>query len=173
MKLSHYLVIAIFGISTQVNAAGYGMIGMGKTDYDAGYISTFDDPMGFEFVVGFDTSDSVSVEFGIVQFGKADDGIPPEWHLKGDGLVISGLFKANVSEDAEVFVQLGLNMWDQEISEDGFGVFAERDGTDIFYGIGLNFMTNKKFSLGVRYNNYDFDGDDVTRFTVNAQFPFE
>jgi len=173
MKLSHYLVIAIFGISTQVNAAGYGMIGMGKTDYDASALSTFDDPMGFEFVAGFDTSDRISVEIGIVQFGEADDGIPPEWHLKADGIVISGLYKTDVSEDAEVFLQLGLNMWDAELSEDGLGVIAEDDGTDIFYGIGLNFMTNEKFSLGVRYNNYDFDGDDVTRFTFNVQLRFE
>ena len=64
-------------------------------------------------------------------------------------------------------------MWDEEISEDGFGVFAERDGTDIFYGFGLNFKTSEKLSLGVRYNNYDLDGQDITRFTVNAQFPFE
>jgi OOP family OmpA-OmpF porin len=149
------------------------MIGMGKTDYDAGAISTFDDPMGFEFVAGFDTSDRVSVEFGMVQFGEADDSLPPEWHLKADGLVISGLFKTKVSEDAEVFVQLGLNMWDAEITEDGFGLLDEDDGTDLFYGIGLNLKMSEKFSLGARYNNYDFDGDDVTRFTVNAQFPFE
>ena len=173
MKLSHYLVIAIFGISTQVNAAGYAMIGMGKTDYDAGAISTFDDPTGFEFVAGFDTSDRISVEIGIVQFGEADDGIPPEWHLEADGIVISGLYKTDVGENAEVFVQLGLNMWDAELSEDGFGVFAEDDGTDIFYGIGLNFMTSEKLGLGVRYNIYDFDGDNVTRFTFNAQFLYE
>lgn len=173
MKLSHYLVIATIVISTQVNAAGYAMIGMGKTDYDAGAISTFDDPMGFEFIAGFNTSDRVTVEIGIVQFGEADDGIPPEWHLEGDGMVISGLFKSELSEDAEVFLQMGLNMWDIEFSQDGFGVFAEDDGTDIFYGIGFNFKASENFGLGVRYNSYDFDGADVTRFTLNAQIPFE
>ena len=64
-------------------------------------------------------------------------------------------------------------MWEAELSEDGFGVFAEDDGTDIFYGLGFRGNITEKVGLGLRYNNYDFDGDDVTRFTLNAQINFE
>lgn len=171
--MKYFAFIILFGISSQVMASGYGMVGIGKTDYDADAISSFDNPMGFDFIVGFDSSPGVAFEIGMVLFGDSSDGIPPEFHIEINGLVLSGLFKTNLNPDTELFLQLGLNMWDAEFSVDGFGAVLEDDGNDLFYGFGISTKVNEKVSLGARYNSYDIDGDDVTRITVNAQLAFE
>ena len=71
-----------------------------------------------------------------------------------------------------MFVKLGLQGWDSEITEDGAGVIASKDGTDLFYGLGAMVKTTDNISLGARYTVYDFDGDNVTMLSVNAQLNF-
>jgi opacity protein-like surface antigen len=174
MKLRSNLAIALLCFCTSASAAGYVGIGFGETDYDADDISSFDDPDGLEIYLGFESNENLGFEIGFVDFGEADDGIPPEWHLEADSLAFSLLAKAPVGEKAEVFFQFGLHMWDIELSEDGFGVFAEDDGSDIFYGIGFRGNVTDKVGLGLRYNNYDIDGEfDVTRLSLNAQINFD
>ena len=170
MKFQANLAIALFCFCTSASASGYVGIGFGETDYD---VSPFDDPDGIEIYLGFESNENLGFEFGIVDFGEADDGIPPEWHLEADSLAFSLLGKAPVGEKAEVFFQFGLHLWDAELSEDGFGVLAEDDGSDIFYGFGFRGNITDKVGLGLRYNNYDFGGEDVTRLSLNAQINFD
>lgn len=179
MKSIYYIAIAaitLFIFQSSAHAAGYVGLGYGETDYDAGNISSFDDPSSIEFFVGFKPSENLGFEIGYVNFGEADDGIPPEWHLEATSLAFSLLGIAPVGSKAEAYFQFGLHMWDIELSEDGFGKFAEDDGNDFFYGIGFRGYVNEQVGLGVRYNKYTFDGDfdsDVTRLVFNAQFAFE
>lgn len=168
MNSKYHIGVMLLVFSSGVSAAGYAGIGFGETDYDADAISTFDDPNGTEFFVGFRSSENLAYEFGFVKFGEADDGIPPEWHLEADSIAFSLLGMAPVGTGSEVFFQFGLHMWDAELSEDGFGVFAEDDGNDLFFGFGFRTNVAENFGLGLRYNNYDFDGDDVTRLVFNA-----
>jgi hypothetical protein len=154
-------------------AAGYGMIGIGKTDYDADAISSFDNPVGFDLVLGFNSSPGIAFEIGMVQFGEASNGNSPESHVEAEVIVVSGLFKSNLDQDTEIFLQFGLNLWEMELTQDGTGLIAKDDGNDLFLGIGLSNRLNEKVSLGVRYNLYDFDGDRVKRLTFNAQYLFE
>lgn len=172
MKLQSSLALALLWFCTSASASGYIGIGYGETDYDAGSLSTFDDPDGIELFAGIRYSENLGFEFGIVNFGEADDGIPPEWHLEADSLAFSLLGIAPIGPRSEVFFQLGLHMWDIELSEDGTGKLADDDGNDIFYGIGFRANVTDKVGLGIRYNVYDFDGDDVTRLNFNAQIGF-
>jgi len=176
MKLSSLFLIVLFFFQSSAFAAGYVGIGYGETDYDAGNISTFDDPNGIEFLIGYRSSPNLGFEFAFVNFGEADDGIPPEWHLEADSIAFSllGIYPVNVK--TEVFLQFGLHMWDIELSEDGFGVFADDDGSDLFYGFGFRSDVTEKVGLGVRYVTYVFDGDfdsDVTRLVFNAHFNYD
>jgi hypothetical protein len=145
-------------------------IGYGETDYNADDISSFDDPGGFETYFGYGFTENLAFEIGFVDFGEADDGIPPNWYLWAYSVGISSLLKVPLGEKAEVFTQIGFHMWNNEISEDGLGTLNTDDGIDLFYGFGFNFNVTNKFGLGLRYNNYDFDGDDVVRILLTAQF---
>lgn len=173
---ANLIAVVLFVFHSSAFASGYAGIGFGETDYDAGNISAFDDPNGIEFFLGYKSSENLGFEFGFVNFGEADDDIPPEWHLEADSLAFSLLGIVPVSMKAEVFFQIGFHMWDIELSEDGFGVFAEDDGNDLFYGFGFRGNVTETVGLGLRYVNYDFGSDydrDVTRLVFNAQVSFE
>ena len=170
MKSRYFLGLVLTIACTGASAAGYVGIGFGETDYD---FPNFDDPTGIEFYGGFRSSENLGFEIGYVDFGEADDDIPPEWHLEADSLAFSLLGIAPVATSAEIFFQFGLHMWDIELTEDGRGVIGEDDGNDIFFGFGFRANVTEQFGVGVRYNNYDFDGEDVTRLNFNAQFSID
>ena len=138
--------------------------GLGNVDYD---LPGFDNPTGVELIIGGDINRNLSFEASYIDYGEADDGIPPVWRVNATGLTVGALFKAPVNANVDLFIKLGLNSWDAELTEDGFGILGQDDGTDIFYGFGAAVWLNNNISLGARYNVYDFDGDDVTMFTVN------
>ena len=171
-----FVLFAIFFTNTTFAAGGYIGGGIGKTDYDADNISTFDDPMGFELILGSDLNPNFAFEVSFVNFGEADDGIPPEWHLSATTLAFGGLLKAPISPTAEAFFKVGLHMWDAEITQDGFGQIYEDDGSDLFFGFGAAFSVSPNLKIGARYMNYTADTDieelDVTMFMVNAIYGF-
>jgi opacity protein-like surface antigen len=147
-------------------------LGIGSVDYGAESISDFDDPTGFELIVGTEVSRNLSLELSYIDFGKADNGTTPALHLEGDAFTAGALLKAKVGKTADVFLKLGMLSWNREVSRDGTGVIGKDDGTDILYGFGVMVKATESLSIGARYNVYDFDGDDVTMLSVNAQLGF-
>lgn len=155
-----------------VTDTGYIGIGVGSVDYDAESISNFDDPTGFELMIGKEISRNVSFELSYIDFGEADDEATPTRHLDSDAITAGALLRAKVGKTADVYLKLGMFSWDSELTQDGAGILGKNDGSDIFYGFGASVKTSDKISLGARYNIYDFDGDDVTMLSINAQLSF-
>jgi opacity protein-like surface antigen len=147
-------------------------LGIGSVDYGAESISDFDDPTGYELIAGTEVSRNLSLELSYIDFGKADNGTTPALHLEGDAFTVGALLRAKVGKTADVFLKLGMLSWDREITRDGSGVIGKDDGTDILYGFGVMVKATQSLSIGARYNVYDFDGDDVTMLSVNAQLGF-
>jgi hypothetical protein len=147
-------------------------LGIGSVDYGAESISDFDDPTGFELIAGTDVSRNLSLELSYIDFGKADNGTTPALHLEADAFTVGALLRAKVGKAADVYLKLGMLSWDKEVTRDGTGVIGKEDGTDILYGFGVMVKTTGSLSIGARYNVYDFDGDNVTILSVNAQLGF-
>ena len=170
------LTIALLSTCTYAGAdvteTGYIGVGFGSVDYDAESISNFDDPTGFELMLGKEISRNLSFELSYIDFGEADDGAAPLQRLEGDAITVGALLRGKVGKTADVFLKLGMLSWDRELTQDGAGVIARYDGTDIFYGFGVSVKTTDNLSIGARYNVYDFDGDDVTMLSINAQLSF-
>lgn len=172
MSKKSYLTIALLCASTNVMASGYVGAAFGTVDMGLDSISSFDDPTGFELFLGTRVNQNLSIEAALIGFGEASDGIAPVWRVNSSTLAFGALAIAPVNENFDVFMKVGLHLWNAEISQDGYGVFAEDDGTDFFYGVGATMKVNQNLSLGARYNSYDMDGDDVTMFSLNAQIGF-
>ena len=170
------LTIALLGSCTysaaDVKDTGYIGLGIGSVDYDAESISSFNDSTGFELILGKEISRNLSLELSYIDFGEADDGIAPVWRLDGKSITAGALLRAKVGRAADVFVKLGMHSWDIELTEDGSGVIGKDDGIDIFYGLGVTVKATNNIGIGARYNVYDFDGDDVTMLSINAQLSF-
>lgn len=170
------LTMVLLCVAAGANAGNadtaYVGIGFGSVDYDADEISSFDDPTGFEILVGKEINRNLSFELSYIDFGEADDGIAPVWRLDADAITAGALIRAKAGKTAEVFLKLGMHSWDIDLTQDGAGVIDRDDGTDIFYGFGVAVKTSDQLSIGARYNSYDFGGDDVTMLSVNALLAF-
>jgi len=170
------LTIALLSTCTYAGAdvmdTGYIGVGFGSVDYDAESISNFDGPTGFELMVGKEISRNLSFEISYIDFGEADDGTTPVRHLESDAITAGALLRGKVGKTADVFLKLGMLSWDKEVTQDGAGLIDKDDGTDIFYGFGVMVKASDNISIGARYNSYDFDGDDVTMLSINAQLSF-
>lgn len=170
------LTIALLGTCSyavaDVDDTAYIGLGLGTVDYGVDSSRDFDNPMGFELILGKEISRNVSFEISYIDFGDSDDGATPVRHLEADAITAGALLRGKLGKAADVFLKLGLHGWDSEITQDGAGVVASNDGTDIFYGFGAMVKTTNNISLGARYNVYDFDGDNVTMLLINAQLSF-
>lgn len=162
------LSIAMLGFCTSAMAGPlYFGGGLGSVDYD---VPGFDTSTGIELIVGGELNPNLSFEASYIDYGEADDGIPPVWRLSATGFTVGALFKAPVNANVDLLLKLGLNSWDAELREDGFGVIGQDDGTDVFYGFGATMWMNNNVSLGARYNIYSniIDGDDISMFSINV-----
>ena len=170
------LTIALLGACSyavaDVNDTGYIGLGFGSVDYGVDSNPNFDDPTGFELILGKEITRNVSFEISYIDFGKADDVATAVRHLEADAITAGALLRGKIGKTADVFLKLGMLSWDSEITQDGAGVIASNDGTDIFYGLGAMVKTTDNLSIGARYNVYDFDGDNVTMLSINAQLSF-
>ena len=158
--------------AADVDDTGYIGLGVGSVDYGIDSSSDFDNPMGFELIIGKEINRNVSFELSYIDFGKSDNSSTPMQHVEASAITAGVLLGGRLGKSADVFVKLGLQGWDSEITQDGAGVIASKDGTDIFYGLGAMVKATNNISLGARYTIYDFDGDDVSMLSFNAQLGF-
>ena len=152
--------------------SGYIGLGVGSVDYGIDSSADFDNPIGFEVIIGKAVNRNVAFELSYIDFGKSENGAIPKQNLDASAITAGALLGGKLGKSANVFVKLGLQGWDSELSQDGAGVIASKDGTDIFYGFGVMLKATNSISLGARYNIYDFDGDDISMLSVNAQLNF-
>ena len=166
-------LLAVFG---NCAASWYMGGGIGRTDYGLEELSRFDKATGFELMLGNSVNRNLSFEASYIDFGESDDGIPPVWRVDAESLAFGALLTAPVASGFDVFVKLGLHIWDIEVAEDGFGVFAEDDGNDLFFGFGAAVRVDKNLRIGARYNVYDYElgpvDDEISMLLVNILVGF-
>jgi OmpA-OmpF porin, OOP family len=165
------LALAVLSFTgTNVMAAGYVGIGFGSVDPDL--TSDFSDPTSFELIGGFNLNETVSAEISYLDLGDSSDGIAPVWTVSATGLTMGLVARAPINQTVDIFVKGGLMRWDMSVTEDGLGEFYSNNGTDLFFGFGLNARLNSSFSAGLRYTIYSVDDQDPSVLSVQGQFAF-
>lgn len=176
-KIYITLMLALF--STSVSAVPYEYpdttgaktpspgtyIGLGFGSGDYGFGLSKSSP--FELIGGYDVNSKTSIEVSYIDFGEADDGIPPVFRFDASALAFGVLYKIPANENFDVEFKIGLNLWDIELSIDGIGVVFTDSGTGLFYGVGASTNINDKLRLGARYISYDVDGDPISVISLN------
>jgi len=67
----------------------------------------------------------------------------------------------------QLFAKGGIALYDKDAS-----IGKSDDGTDIMYGLGVDYFISPMFSVGGSYLNFGFGGDDVNTLTLSATFHF-
>ncbi len=193
-KLKLVVILAIL-CCTQVQASeggGFylgGSVGQSETDIISGTTGTakFDDgDTGFKIFGGFEINEIFSVEGQYANFGEAslkgnngdtftdDDGV---WTInvnnfratyEGTSYGLSVIGKVPIPGFVKPFGRVGFHIWDVDVSASsplGKGTASE-DGTDIFFGGGIEATVFDDWLIRAEYERYDFDGDDVDFISI-------
>ena len=90
-----------------------------------------------------------------------------------DSYGIAAKPKYNINDNITVYGKLGLHNWDSEynFSVATANASVSDDGTDIFYGAGIQVAYNN-LSARVGFTIYDLGGDDVDSINAGLAYKF-
>jgi len=145
---------------------------------------------GYSLYAGMPISDTMDIEVSYNDFGEASisgldgqrfilDGTTYEWAvdasmaLKASSIGVAVKQKYELSEGVMLYGKLGVHQWDSElnIASTTATLNADEDGTDVFYGVGLEVnLTNLKGRVG--YSMYNLDGEKVDSINVGFSYNF-
>ena len=198
------LVLVLIVMSLPITSFAQGVYFGGSfanTDFDSNLEavdgSADDSDSGYKILIGNRFTPNVAGEIGFVQFGKTSftgDSfivdpfiffVSPTLTLEAEieALTFSGVFSTNLVGDVSVFGRLGMALWDAEFTAStSLGSASEsHDGTDIFFGLGIQTMVNENLGLRLEYEIYNLDPtdtvfnskiDQINMLSIGAVFHF-
>lgn len=102
----------------------------------------------------------VNVRFSATQMIDNLDDIHPEG---GEGFTFSGLYRHALGERVHLRARLGVFDWDAEYDTiTGLGGQlgkVDADGTDLYWGVGLDFKIIQPLSVTLEMQRFEFDND--------------
>jgi OOP family OmpA-OmpF porin len=173
---------AVFGLAaTPAIAADNGIylggsIGQSGVEFDESFEGenlSFDaSSTGFKAIAGWRFLDWLAVEGNYVDLGSGDDtidGTRIESDINGFSLSAVGFLPVG---PVDLFARAGAINWNADVDVPSFDLSASDDGTDLTYGVGVQFRV---WSLSLRgeYEVFDIDGpDNVDMFSLGVTWTF-
>lgn len=125
--------------------AEYGMGRIDGGDFE-------DDSQVLKAFAGGKFNNYIGVEAAAIDFGEAEDnGFKSE--LSGATLAVVGFMP--FTDSFEVFVKAGNLWWENDLEVLGFD--SSQDGSEIFYGAGVNFYFNETIALRLELERYEVE----------------
>ncbi len=178
------LASSIMFLATAANAGGYIGGSAGVTDYD---VNGLDDGSSIELTGGYKFGENFAIEASYIDLGDADIDLgfigdladSASGYVNIDGLNVSVLGIIPLGDTVELYGKAGFFQWDSEgrvradFGEGGIQESSFSDsGTDLSYGAGISANLSEKFSLGLEYQIFNIDEEDVSNLSIGAQFNF-
>ena len=115
------------------------------------------------------------VDLGQVSYSGSFLGSPVTGgKVEVSGLNISALGALPINEQFSVFGKIGLFLWDAEASDITGGVpfSAKEDGTDVSFGIGVNYNFTRNLGVRAEWEMFTTDEADATLLSVGVVWRF-
>ncbi len=134
--------------------------GLGDSDPDK---SGWDDDTGMRLFVGYNTDGRLAFEGAFVDLGEFDRAA---LEFEVDGFQFSALYHIPIGDIISIYGTAGAYFWDA----DGSGGARDDDGTDVTYGFGVQFDT-ERWGVRVGWERFDdVEPDDVDMLSVSGIF---
>ena len=171
------LASASIPVSAQ-DSGFYAGLGAGMTSADTcddlvalGVTSCDDDDTSLKIYAGKRFTPNFSAELAWVDLGEVTATGPGGTATAGvDGFQIAGLGMVPVSPQVSFFGKLGFYLWDTQFTAPGMSL--SDDGTDVMFGLGLNWHLARQLDLRVEWEQFDIDGSDVSLLSAGVAFRF-
>ncbi|MCE3284260.1 MAG: hypothetical protein K0R70_516 [Steroidobacteraceae bacterium] len=153
--------------------ASVGQSGVSFEDSIAGEDFELDvDSTGYKAILGWRFLDWLAVEANYVDLGSGDDRVAgTKIETDVDGFTLSAVGFLPVGP-VDLFARVGAIDWNADVTAPEFNLESSDDGTDLTYGVGLQFRV---WSLGVRaeYEQFDIsDADTVDMVSLGVTWTF-
>jgi len=162
------LSLALAGATAHAQT-GYASASVGQADYD---IPGFDEGTSFKLTGGFQINENFALEGSYINFGEAEDDTAPVWTAEATGFNLAAVATLPITEQFDVFGKAGMLFWDAEISEEGFGQFAEDDGSDLGFGFGASFNASEQVSVIAEYEMFEVADEDLNNLSLGVRVNF-
>jgi OOP family OmpA-OmpF porin len=142
-------------LAQQPRMAGWYVGGdVGQVDFGT------EDDTGFRILGGYQVNRNFAAELGYSMLFDKGGAEVTAWELVGIGSFPLG-------NQFSVFGKLGFAMWETEVS----GVGSD-DGTDLTYGIGVQYDLNPRLAIRGQWQRYDVDPDEADMFSIGLIYRF-
>jgi OmpA-OmpF porin, OOP family len=122
-----------------------------------------EDDTGFRFSGGYQFNRNFAAELGYVTlFDKSIFGA----NVEVDGFELVAVGKMPLANNFSVYGKLGFLMWDAKVA--GFS----DDGTDLTFGLGLQYDVSRNLGIRGQWQRYDVDDADADMFSVGLVYRF-
>ncbi len=140
------------------------------TNYDLKYKNN-----NYKALIGKRLSDSMAIELQYADFAKENitaNNVATVAAISGSSIGVTGLYHFNPQSDFSPFVKLGAHSWDAVATNNNTGDSAKTDGTDVFYGVGVDGKINDNMKFRLEFERMETDGDGIDNIGVGLLFDF-
>lgn len=149
---------------------GYAGIGAGqssmKDESDALLGTSFDDSdTGWKLFGGYSFNPNAAVEFAYIDFGEftgRGGGFTDNW--EATGINISAVGSWPLANEFSLLGKIGATRWDVDdnFTVAGVPVSVSENGTDLSYGIGVQYDFTRQVGARLEWERFTDVGDDTT-----------
>ena len=181
------LALAASLAATQVSAQAFVGGSFGQSDIDEEITTALIDSgtvdakdTGWKIFGGYMFNRHFGVEAAYLNLGEVSysgtfGGLPVTGgKVELTGFNIAALGSYPLSEQFSVFGKLGLFIWDAEASDTTGGApfSATADGTDLSFGVGVNYNFTRNLGLRAEWEMFKTDEADATLLSIGAVWRF-
>lgn len=126
---------------------------------------------GLRFAVGYDFNRYVSLEAGIIDFGKVSRTLfGRDVFADADGKEIGVIGRLPLGRSVALIGRFGTVWWDGDIGIDAASIgLSDRDQ---YVGAGIEFRPDERFAVGLIASKYRFDDLDFGTAALSLKFRF-
>ena len=128
-----------------------------------------EDDTGTKVFGGYKLNDYFAIEGGLYDFGEISDSGS---HLEIDGLSLAAIGLIPVSSNVSLFGKVGIHDWDADSIGTIPSQLTKDNDTDAFYGVGLDYAVNERWSLRGEFERFEVDDLDIDVASIGVVFKF-
>ena len=162
-------------IAGTASAEGYFGVGAGKAEADVDGIDLGDDT-GIKVFGGSKINPNFGFEISYIDFGETTLTGNGSVTLEASGFDFALMGILPAGQSVELFGKVGILMWDADatyVSVPGIGSgTVSDDGTDINFGVGINFNMSDKFTFRGSYEMFEMDDIEIDYLSAAVLYRF-
>ena len=122
------------------------------------------DVTSMSLFVGMDLNETFAIEGFYADHGKSTFTGTTDF-VKGSSMGIAAKAGTDLTDDFRAFVKVGYHSWKSETN-------IKEDGTDVLYGIGLEYKLSETTAIVTGYDRFTYDDSNITDMSIGIKYRF-